>query len=138
MISLAARALEVLGPRGCPLVGSVSDGWTASFEGSSSEASAALPTLTHAPPQRGFQGVGRSVGPDSRLSHWTVLRLIPVRYEREQFFGGELTGITPSTPRVFGQFFPYVVHDLYGTTVIPDPIAPWAAAQRERSVCSAP
>ena len=83
MISLAARALEVLGPRGCPLVGSVSDGWTASFEGSSSEASAALPTLTHAPPQRGFQGVGRSVGPDSRLSHWTVLRLIPVRYERE-------------------------------------------------------
>ena len=45
------------------------------------------------------------------------------RYEREQFFGGELTGITANASHVFGQFYPYVVHDVYGTTMIPESIA---------------
>jgi len=43
-----------------------------------------------------------------------------VRYEQELFFGGELTGGTIDYSHVFGQFFPYEVHDLYGTTIIPE------------------
>lgn len=41
------------------------------------------------------------------------------RYERELFFGGLLTGLTDAT-HVFGQFFPYSVHDVYGTKVLPE------------------
>ena len=41
------------------------------------------------------------------------------RYEREQFFGGQLTGNTAGG-HLFGQFFPYVVHDVYGETVLPE------------------
>jgi uncharacterized protein YdaL len=36
------------------------------------------------------------------------------RDERELFFGGLLTG-TGDPTRVFGQFFPYTVNDVYGT-----------------------
>jgi uncharacterized protein YdaL len=42
------------------------------------------------------------------------------RYEQELFFGGELTGGTLNYSHVFGQFFPYEVHDLYGTTIVPE------------------
>jgi uncharacterized protein YdaL len=41
------------------------------------------------------------------------------RYERVQYYGGILTG-TPSTTRVFGQFFPYAVTDVYGARVLPE------------------
>lgn len=41
------------------------------------------------------------------------------RYERELFFGGLLTG-TPDPTRVFGQFFPYAVSDVYGSEVLPE------------------
>jgi uncharacterized protein YdaL len=43
-----------------------------------------------------------------------------VRYEDELFFGGELSGQPIDYSHVFGQFFPYEVHDLYGTTIIPE------------------
>jgi uncharacterized protein YdaL len=46
--------------------------------------------------------------------------LFQTRYEREQFFGGQLTGITANASHVFGQFYPYVVHDVYGATVLPE------------------
>lgn len=42
-------------------------------------------------------------------------------YDRRLYFGGQLSN--PSSPnytQVMGQFFPYVVHDLYGATVIPE------------------
>ena len=42
-------------------------------------------------------------------------------YDRRLYFGGQLTG--PSAvnyAQVMGQFFPYSVHDLYGTTVVPE------------------
>ena len=42
------------------------------------------------------------------------------RYEDELFFGGQLTGGALNYSHVFGQFFPYEVHDLYGTTIIPE------------------
>jgi len=43
----------------------------------------------------------------------------PTRYEREIFASGQLSG-TPNYTRIFGQFFPYVVHDVYGETVVPE------------------
>jgi uncharacterized protein YdaL len=42
------------------------------------------------------------------------------RYDEELFFGGELSGGAINYSHVFGQFFPYEVHDLYGTTIIPE------------------
>ena len=42
------------------------------------------------------------------------------KYEEELFFGGELSGGAINYSHVFGQFFPYEVHDLYGATVIPE------------------
>jgi uncharacterized protein YdaL len=44
----------------------------------------------------------------------------PTRYEAELFFGGQLTGGAINYSRAFGQFFPYEVHDLYGTTIVPE------------------
>lgn len=45
--------------------------------------------------------------------------LYSTRYERELFFGGQLSG-NVDTSRVFGQFYPYLVHDVYGSTVVPE------------------
>jgi uncharacterized protein YdaL len=42
------------------------------------------------------------------------------RYEEELFFGGQLTGQPVNYSHVFGQFFPYEVHDLYGSTIVPE------------------
>jgi uncharacterized protein YdaL len=44
------------------------------------------------------------------------------RYERTLYFGGLLSGGTIDHSRVNGQFFPYVVKDLYGTKVLPENI----------------
>lgn len=41
------------------------------------------------------------------------------RYEREIFASGQLSG-QPNYSRIFGQFFPYVAHDMYGEKVIPE------------------
>jgi uncharacterized protein YdaL len=52
--------------------------------------------------------------------------LFATRYEREQFFGGQLTGIAANASHVFGQFYPYVVHDVYGATVLPEDLGNYA------------
>lgn len=44
----------------------------------------------------------------------------PVRYDRTLYFGGLLSGQPIDDSHVFGQFFPYLVHDTYGTTVLPE------------------
>ncbi|MEH6374453.1 polysaccharide deacetylase family protein [Streptomyces sp. KLMMK] len=44
------------------------------------------------------------------------------RLERSLYFSGTLTGGTPDTSRYIGQFFPYAVKDVYGTTVLPENI----------------
>lgn len=41
------------------------------------------------------------------------------RYERALYFDGLLSG-APSGGRLFGQFFPYTVRDVYGSTVLPE------------------
>jgi uncharacterized protein YdaL len=42
------------------------------------------------------------------------------RYEREQFFSGQLSGAPLNYSRLFGQFFPYTVNDVYNTQVLPE------------------
>ena len=60
-----------------------------------------------------------------------------IRYDEELFFGGQLTGGAINYSHVFGQFFPYEVHDLYGSTIIPEnlgdyePVAEYGNATRD-------
>ena len=56
----------------------------------------------------------------SAADYAAIDRVYSVKYEQELFFGGELTGGTINYSHVFGQFFPYEVHDLYGDTIIPE------------------
>jgi uncharacterized protein YdaL len=56
----------------------------------------------------------------SAADYAAIAQVYKVKYEQELFFGGELTGTTINYSHVFGQFFPYEVHDLYGDTVIPE------------------
>ncbi len=49
------------------------------------------------------------------------------RWERDVFFGGQLTGGTPDTSHVFGQFFPYSVQDIYGARIIPENLGDYEA-----------
>lgn len=46
----------------------------------------------------------------------------PARLERSLYFAGTLSGGTPVANRFIGQFFPYVVNDVYGTKVLPENI----------------
>jgi uncharacterized protein YdaL len=43
-----------------------------------------------------------------------------VRYERDLFFGGQLAGQAPNYSQSYGQFFPYVVNDIYGSKILPE------------------
>ncbi len=42
------------------------------------------------------------------------------RYERELFVGGQLSGQPLNYSHIFGQFFPYLVNDVYGEKIIPE------------------
>ena len=53
--------------------------------------------------------------------------LFSTRYERDVFASGQLTGNGPDYSRIFGQFFPYVVHDVYGEKVIPENLGDYEA-----------
>lgn len=44
------------------------------------------------------------------------------RLERSLYFAGTLSGATADPNRFIGQFFPYVVRDVYGTKVLPENI----------------
>ena len=48
--------------------------------------------------------------------------LFSTAYERRLYFNGVLTGRTVDHQKMFGQFFPYVVRDVYGTKVLPENI----------------
>ena len=47
-------------------------------------------------------------------------QVFSTRYERGTYYGGQLTGGSIDYSHKFGQFFPYVVHDVDGSTVIPE------------------
>ena len=46
--------------------------------------------------------------------------VIKMRYEREIFVSGQLTGQPLDYTKIFGQFFPYQVYDVYGEQIIPE------------------
>jgi uncharacterized protein YdaL len=46
--------------------------------------------------------------------------LFAKRYDRGLYFPGALTGAKADYTKMFGQFFPYSVRDVYGTAVIPE------------------
>jgi uncharacterized protein YdaL len=54
--------------------------------------------------------------------------VIPTRYDREIFPSGLLTGQALDYTRIFGQFFPYKVHDVYGETVVPENLGDYEPA----------
>jgi uncharacterized protein YdaL len=58
----------------------------------------------------------------SALDYKTIAGLFTTRYERSLYFSGVLSGTTPSTSvnRMVGQYFPYVVNDVYGSKVLPE------------------
>jgi uncharacterized protein YdaL len=45
---------------------------------------------------------------------------IKLRYDREIFVSGQLSGQPLNYSRIFGQFFPYQVYDLYGEQIVPE------------------
>jgi uncharacterized protein YdaL len=55
----------------------------------------------------------------SAVDYAGIDSVFSTRYERELFFGGQLSGNVDLT-HVFGQFYPFLVHDAYGTTVVPE------------------
>ncbi|GAA2627162.1 polysaccharide deacetylase family protein [Dactylosporangium fulvum] len=60
----------------------------------------------------------------SALDYKTINSLFGVRYDRGLYFPGVLSGgtVDNSVAHMVGQFFPYTVRDVYGSTVIPENI----------------
>jgi uncharacterized protein YdaL len=58
----------------------------------------------------------------SAADYAAVNPLFAKRYDRGLYFPGLLTGGKLDYARQFGQFFPYTVRDVYGTTVVPENI----------------
>lgn len=56
-----------------------------------------------------------------------------VRYEQELFFGGQLSGGPIDYRHVFGQFFPYEVHDLYGSAIIPENLGDYEPVEQNNN-----
>ncbi len=49
-----------------------------------------------------------------------INQVFGIRYERAKYFGGQLSGGAIDYSHEFEQFFPYVVHDINGSTIIPE------------------
>jgi uncharacterized protein YdaL len=56
----------------------------------------------------------------SAVDYKAIRSVFSTRYERSLYFGGLLKGGTVDHSRVFGQFFPYAVTDVYGSKVLPE------------------
>jgi uncharacterized protein YdaL len=58
----------------------------------------------------------------SAIDYKAIGSRFTTRYERALYFAGVLSGNTPSTDvnRMVGQYFPYVVNDVYGSKVLPE------------------
>ncbi|MBV9283696.1 MAG: DUF2334 domain-containing protein [Acidimicrobiia bacterium] len=56
----------------------------------------------------------------SPVDYAGIGKVFATRDERGSYFGGQLTGGPVDYGHQFGQFFPYVVHDLDGSTVVPE------------------
>jgi uncharacterized protein YdaL len=56
----------------------------------------------------------------SQVDYRVVADLFKTRWERSLYFNGSLGSGTPDYTHVIGQFFPFVVRDVYGSTVLPE------------------
>src|SRR5947209_1892852 len=56
----------------------------------------------------------------SAVDYKAVATKFTTRYERSLYFNGVLSGTTVNKTSYVGQFFPYVVKDVYGSKVIPE------------------
>ncbi|HEX6121999.1 MAG TPA: DUF2334 domain-containing protein, partial [Ktedonobacterales bacterium] len=56
----------------------------------------------------------------SAASYDGIGRVFATRYERDVFASGQLSGQPPNYSRIFGQFFPYSVTDVYGEKIVPE------------------
>ncbi len=56
----------------------------------------------------------------SAVDYRAIASRFSTRYERGLYYPGVLSGGTVDQTRFVGQFFPYVVKDVYGTTVLPE------------------
>ncbi|MBT8228228.1 MAG: DUF2334 domain-containing protein [Dactylosporangium sp.] len=58
----------------------------------------------------------------SATDYRAIDRLFTTRYDRGLYFPGVLSGGTVDHSHIVGQFFPYLVRDVYGTVVVPENI----------------
>jgi uncharacterized protein YdaL len=56
----------------------------------------------------------------SAADYRAIATRFSVRWERALYFGGVLSGAPVDYTHIVGQFFPYVVKDVYGTKVLPE------------------
>lgn len=56
----------------------------------------------------------------SSNAYAAMAKVYPYRYERSHYFPGQLGSEQAPYQRARDQFFPYTVHDLYGSTVLPE------------------
>jgi uncharacterized protein YdaL len=61
------------------------------------------------------------------VDYRAIATKIPARYERSLYFGGVIAGGPANYNQYIGQFFPYKVTDIYGTTVIPENLGDYEA-----------
>jgi uncharacterized protein YdaL len=54
------------------------------------------------------------------VDYHAIATVYPERYERSIYFSGTLSHQSVNYGEYIGQFFPYAVHDVYGTTVLPE------------------
>lgn len=62
---------------------------------------------------------------ESAVDYTVTNQLFPTRYDRALYFGGWCPGGncgtgTPDYTKLYGQYFPFLVRDIYGTTVVPE------------------
>jgi len=62
----------------------------------------------------------------SAADYQAVAQRFGTRWERGMYYGGYLTGGQIDYSHVIGEGFPYVVRDVYGTTVLPENCGPYA------------
>lgn len=56
----------------------------------------------------------------SDTAYRTVAQSFTTRWERGLYYGGTLSGQPADHSRMVGQYFPYVVKDVYGTKILPE------------------
>jgi uncharacterized protein YdaL len=62
----------------------------------------------------------------SAVDYQAVAQAFSTRWERGMYYGGYLTGGQIDYSHVIGEGFPYVVRDVYGSTVLPENCGPYA------------